>query len=316
MKMTIESVRKIVFVGLIVGIVILTTLLLWQTIFKPTAEEAFGKLTPVKLDTIVSDKVKVSSTVRLRRTPDVGSIFKVYRPVEKITQDKIVKILKFKGKPRLVSGRQLWESEDKSLLFTEDKKNFSYLDPVKVEAGELDQDQLIDKATKSLNGLGLITSGEYARVTNTEKIFSEKGVNIYSVSFGMIVDSFSVVTESGNTDLVSIRIGGDGTIKAIHAGLQPLSIRENSTYNSRPLKEAEEDLKNNNVAIVNLEGSLEVSDELKLSINYSQSKIAYLFTEKTDFLQPVYVFEGVASSSSKAFQTFSVTSMTPALAKK
>lgn len=288
------------------GLLLLTAFSVWWIyIREPVAENGFGEIKPPQIDSVVSGKLELRYSVAVRSSSKLPKVTSVYEKAPRIEAETIAEKLGFKGAGENISGQLLWKTNLKTLKFKLPSSRFSFTNKEAVKEGNLSKEEAVDTAERVLRSLGLLslTKGSenlemvdfrylLSKKTEAAEVGSSRNFNIYSISYGLKFGSFETINESGSQELIEIWIGKDGSLQKIEADSQPLVTVGSSTYKIKPLKTAQNELKEGKGVIVSLGG--QVSSTAKIEIRYTIAQLSYFFGLAAEkYLQPVYLFKGV-----------------------
>ena len=292
--------------NLIVPAAFIATLVLvgswWFFSREPAAEEKFGKLTPVKITSVLSEKIKTVNTVKIKDTPAMPKVTNVYLKESEIDGKILAKRLGFKGKSKKTGSQLRWSEKTKFLTFSPTLLHFSFTNQRAIKKGKLTKEEAVLRAGQMLEKLGLVGSKSDLEVKETQRLLTvkqgqpllvkgTKKFNVYAISFGFKAGGHDIITENANQDLIAVWIGVDKSIKKISGQTQPLKFTDQSTYKIKSVKNASEELKKGLGVLVNVDAPIRTAFNI-VQVRHTRVQLAYLLTNKDKYFQPVYLFKG------------------------
>ncbi len=313
--------------NLIIPAAFIATLILvgswWFFSREPAAEEKFGKLTPVKITSVLSEKIKTVNTVNIKDTPAMPKATNIYLKESKIDGKILAKGLGFKGKSKKTGSQLRWSEKTKLLTFSPTTLHFSFTNQRAIKKGKLTDEEAVSRARQMLEKLGLVGSASNLEVKEIERLFigkqaqpllvkKTKKYDAYAISFGFKAGGYDVIGENANQNLIAVWIGVDKSIKKISGQAQPLKFTDQSTYKIKSVKSASEELKKGLGVLVNVDAPISTAFNM-VKVRHTSVQLTYLLTNKDKYFQPVYLFRGTSVSS--AGEYVEVKTLIPALAE-
>ncbi len=283
-------------------------------------EEKFGKLPDLQLNSVVVGSVKTENLVDKIYSPKIPAIANVYKKGVPINFETIIQKLNFNGKGKKLGIVEKWTEKNRFIKYNTVTKKFTFVDQNPVNSGKLDQNQVIDKALTALKELGfgkntnnlyVIDTREYALVgTHAEEVNYGEKADVFSITFGLKLNSFEVVGKNGDKNLIEMWISTGGRVVKIEAPTTPIDAIDSSTYAITPLDQVKKQLENGEGVIVDTDGSLRTDETVK--IKYTRASLVYVHDGAGNYFQPVYLFEGF-SIGRDASSVVKVVTMIPAI---
>lgn len=303
-----EQIKKHLPLIAVLVVIILIIYLAWGALLTSSkGDEKFGKIPSLGLKSVVSDTLKVESSIASSVNLQVPDTLMVYKNKGVVKNSKFLKIFGFEGKPKEVSGYNVWQKKNKDFKVNQTEGKFTFTNSNSIKEGNFSKTSASKKAKDLLMDLGIVDSLADITVKSPEKLYLGVGeilegvgigiYNVYVINLGVNIDGNEVIYELGKDDLFEVWVGVDGQIIKASGPTNIIGYSETGTYTSKSLTTANDDVKNNKATIVSLSNQLSSTDNIVIS--YTTASVKYWITPKNgDFIQPVYIFEGRTAGAS------------------
>ncbi|HEY4694481.1 MAG TPA: hypothetical protein VIH52_00790 [Candidatus Nanoarchaeia archaeon] len=295
--MTIEELKNLIkqsYLYVLAVVAVLTVaLLVYIYLDNPRGEQGFGNLPAPKVESKLSDKVKITSSGNF--SGSFPKVINVYKKAQALDAKDLAKKLEFTGEPKVENDTFYWEGLAKSLTVT--KITFNFLVNSTIGAKTLNEEEAFTKATATLKSLDLAGGDIVLEKIGTAYLLVNpyhveevlvSNANVYSIQMGAKLDSVKVVNSLGSGTLYTVDIGVDGSVRKIQGSLEKLSFTEKSTYPIKHLSTVKKEIKEEKLKVVDLSNKIVPNQQLRVTYNKAEL-VYYLSTGSTEYLQPIFL---------------------------
>jgi len=173
--MNIELIRKFFLISSISAILLLSVGLVGLIILQPRAERSFGDIPLPKIESIINEKIEISSSIRVVKKPKDAKLTTVYKKTEILSEEDLAKSLGFSTSPQKIREELYWKENSKTLRTKPPTTRFTYLNTSEIKEGVVSSDEAEDIAKSSLIKLGLVSEDDELVVIKVRTLITSGG---------------------------------------------------------------------------------------------------------------------------------------------
>jgi len=303
--MSLERVQQLLRTYFIPAVFIFVAVIFFSWLFlfreKP-AEEKWGKLPDVELESVLWDLVKINNNTKALSISRAPNTLHVYFKGETINIKRLVQKLGFTDTPTTQQKISTWQKGDFALEIYTDTLEFTYsTSDEEIKTGGLTEQEAIEKGRAFLRKLGLdgklfeLEFRESSRlqtdlVPHPQEAESDKDFKIYSLIFDLKLNGYDLVSENGIQSTISMNIDRSGKVRRLQSNVQLFNITDKSTYTINKIDILKKDLERGLGTVVHIEEGFPTRVE-RVDVAYTGAKIDYVLISRDKYIRPYYFVE-------------------------